>query len=84
MNWVIPFNEPDSLSDQDKFDILLHLYKKKYGFKGLEQLITQYHLDDLKSVIEDGSTESYIITSEEINKVYKMEAAKTNSIFTTG
>jgi pilus assembly protein CpaF len=76
VNWIIPFNEPDSLSDQDKFDILLHLYKKKYGFKGLEQLITQYHLDDLKSVIEDGSTESYIITSEEINKVYKMEAAK--------
>ncbi|MCM3130504.1 ATPase, T2SS/T4P/T4SS family (plasmid) [Paenibacillus urinalis] len=81
INWIIPFNDPKKLSDQDKFDILLHLYKKKFGFKGLEQLISQYQLDELKSEIEDGTTESYIITSEEINKVFKTELANTKLDF---
>ncbi|PAD71341.1 ATPase, T2SS/T4P/T4SS family [Paenibacillus campinasensis] len=76
INWIIPFDETERLTNEDKFDILLHIYKKKYGFSGLEQLINQYRLDELKYVIEDGKTPSYIITSDEIQRIYKLEIAK--------
>jgi len=30
LNYAIPFDNKDKLTPQDKFDILLHMYKKKY------------------------------------------------------
>ncbi|AWP25201.1 MULTISPECIES: Flp pilus assembly complex ATPase component TadA [Paenibacillus] len=75
VNWIIPFNDPSHLTDQDRFDVLLYLYKQKHGFKALSKLIEDYQLDRPKFIIEDGTAESYIITGEEIrdiyNKVYK-------------
>lgn len=71
MNYVIPFDDPDKLSIQDKFEIVMHIYKKKYEYKALPKMIEEYNLDDLKSIIEDGETESYIITEQEIEKIFR-------------
>ena len=35
---VLYFNEPDKLSTQDKFEILLYQQKKQYGRRGFEEL----------------------------------------------
>lgn len=74
INRLIPFEDEDQLTQQDKFDILLHLFKKKHGFQALSKLIDKYKLDDPKKVIEDGTVDSYVITGEEIDSIYVKEA----------
>jgi pilus assembly protein CpaF len=73
INLVIPFDDRKSLTIQDKFEILLYQYKKKFGFDALTKLIENHNLDHLKNVIEEGKTPSYIITSEEIEYVFQKE-----------
>lgn len=73
INKILPFHDEDLLTDQDKFDILLYLYKQEHGFNGLSKLIETYDLARLKKVIENGETPSYIITGEEIREVYHNE-----------
>ncbi|BFH60131.1 ATPase, T2SS/T4P/T4SS family [Paenibacillus azoreducens] len=73
INRVIPFDNPERLSHQDKFDIMLYLYKQKYGFQGLAKWIDKYGLDTPKKVIEDGTVDSYIITGEEIDRIFGKE-----------
>ncbi|MGY3386798.1 pilus assembly protein CpaF [Paenibacillus polymyxa] len=70
INYVMPFDEPENLTVQDKFEILIQLYKKKHKYKALPQMIEEYKLDKLKT-IEDGQTESYIIVEDEILHIYK-------------
>ncbi|MFP4697398.1 MAG: ATPase, T2SS/T4P/T4SS family, partial [Eubacteriales bacterium] len=70
---VIPFNQSNMLTYQDKFEILLYLYKKKYGYDALSELITRYELDTPKKSIEDGKTLSYIITKEEVEYIFDRE-----------
>lgn len=69
---VILFNDPVKLSIQDKFEILLYIYKTKreFGSNALMQIMKEYNLDDLKNIIEDGQ-ESYIITVEEIENIFQ-------------
>ncbi|MBB6020906.1 pilus assembly protein CpaF [Paenibacillus sp. JGP012] len=74
INQLIPFEDEDELTQQDKFDILLHLFKKKHGFQALSKLIDKYQLDQPKKVIEDGTVDSYVITGEEIDSIYVKEA----------
>ncbi|KQY91023.1 pilus assembly protein CpaF [Paenibacillus sp. Root52] len=73
INQVLPFDDEELLGDQDKFEILLYLYKQKHGFDGLSKLIETYDLARLKRVIEKGDTPSYIITGEEIRDIYHKE-----------
>lgn len=70
---VIPFEDEEKLTAQDKFEILLHLFKKNYGYKALAALIDKYGLDKQKRMIENGETPSYIVTEAEINAVYARE-----------
>ncbi|MVO99290.1 ATPase, T2SS/T4P/T4SS family [Paenibacillus lutrae] len=70
---AIPFDTPVLLTPQDQFDILLHTFKRKYGSEGLTRLIEKHKLDTIKYVIEEGSTPSYIITADEIKKIYFKE-----------
>jgi pilus assembly protein CpaF len=51
-----------------KFMILLHHYKKIYGLRGLERLITENELDKLKFSYDDYY---YIITVDDIESLYK-------------
>ncbi|MFX3643267.1 MAG: pilus assembly protein CpaF [Candidatus Pristimantibacillus sp.] len=73
INLIIPFDNRKKLSIQDKFEILLFMYKKKYGFDALTRLILDHNLDELKSEIENGETESYIINEQEISDIFNYE-----------
>ncbi|MDF1616897.1 pilus assembly protein CpaF, partial [Petrocella sp. FN5] len=67
---IMHFGQPNFLSVQDKFEILLYLYKKSYGVLALNQMIVDHNLDHLKYIIENGKTPSYIITSQEIVDIF--------------
>ena len=69
---AIPFDVPSLLTDQDKFDILIYMYKKEFGYEALIQLIKKCNLALLKYV--SGETKpSYVITGEEISDIYEKE-----------
>ena len=66
------FDNPDKLTTNDKFDILLYIFKQQYGYDALGEIIKKYHLDELKCVY--GSTiPSYTITPEEIDDIFEKE-----------
>ncbi len=69
---AIPFDIPSLLTAQDKFDILLYIYKEQFGYEALTEFIKKYNLDTLKYV--DGEAKPrYVITSEEINDIFDQE-----------
>jgi pilus assembly protein CpaF len=68
---VIPFNNNSQLSKQDKFEILLYIYKKQYQYDALTMLIDTYHLTDVKT---DGEFERYVITEQEVDEIYDSES----------
>jgi len=70
INSIICFNTPKDLTVQDKFEILMYHYKKKYGYRSLEIMITENDLDDPKP---DGEGVSYIITADDIEKIFVMK-----------
>jgi len=70
INKIISFDNPRKLTVQDKFEILLYHYRKKYGYRALEKLIMNYHLDSPK-VAEEGI--SYAITKEQIESIFANE-----------
>ena len=69
---AIPFDVPSLLTPQDKFDILIHMYKKDFGYEALTQLIKKYNLAELKYTSGDAKP-SYVITPEEISDIYAKE-----------
>ncbi len=69
---AIPFDIPSLLTDQDKFDILIYMYKKEFGYEALTQIIKKYNLAVLK-YISGESKPSYVITGEEISDIYEKE-----------
>ncbi len=69
---AIPFDIPSLLTAQDKFDVLIYMYKKDFGYEALAQLIRKYNLDALKYVSGDAKP-SYVITAEEISNIYEQE-----------
>ena len=72
VNYAIPFDDFDSLTPQDKFEILLHFYKKEYKAEALTQIITKYNLDMPKYEF-DPEVSSYVITKEEIADIFEKE-----------
>ena len=69
---AIPFDVPSLLTAQDKFDILIYMYQKDYGYEALGELIKKYNLAELKYT--DGDTKpSYVITPEEISDIFEKE-----------
>ena len=69
---AIPFDIPSLLTSQDKFEILLYVYKQQFAYEALSELIKKYNLDELKYV-EGESKPSYVITSQEISAIYERE-----------
>lgn len=69
---VLPFDMPSRLTPHDKFDILLHEYKKSFGYEALTELIKKYNLADLK-YIEGETRPTHVITEEEIEQIYETE-----------
>jgi len=69
---AIKFDNPTQLTVQDKFEILLYIYKQEYHYEALAQLIKKYNLAELKYI--NGETKpSYVITKEEIEEIYDQE-----------
>ncbi len=72
INHAIPFNNFDELTPQDKFEILLHVYKKEFKAEALTQLITKYNLDFPKYEFDE-NVPSYVVTAEEISQIFTNE-----------
>ena len=69
---AIDFDNIEKLTTNDKFDILIYMYKQQYGYDALGEIIKKYRLDELKKVY--GSTiPSYVITPEEIDDIFEKE-----------
>ena len=69
---AIPFDIPSLLTPQDKFDILIYVYKKEFAYEALTEFIKKYNLAVLKYVA--GETKPcYVITAEEISNIYEQE-----------
>ncbi len=69
---AIPFDIPSLLTAQDKFDILIYVYKQQFGYEALTEFIKKYNLAALKYI--SGETKpSYVITAEEIEEIYEKE-----------
>jgi len=69
---AIPFDIPSLLTPQDKFDILIYMYKKEFGYEALAQMIKKYDLATLKYIAGE-SKPSYVITSDEISEIFEKE-----------
>ena len=69
---AIPFDIPSLLTSQDKFDIILYMYKSEFGYEALTEIIKKYNLADLKYIAGE-SKPSYVITPEEIDDIFEKE-----------
>ena len=69
---AIPFDVPSLLTAQDKFDIIIYMYKKDFGYEALTELIKRYNLATLK-YLQGESKPSYVITEDEISDIYEKE-----------
>jgi pilus assembly protein CpaF len=67
INQIIRFDNPEHLTVQDKFEILLHHYKKLHGYRALEALITGNQLD---KPVESPEGISYKVTESDIERIY--------------
>ena len=69
---AIPFDVPSLLTTQDKFDIILYIYKQQFKYEALTQIIKKYDLAKLKYIAGEAKP-SYVITNEEIDDIYEKE-----------
>lgn len=67
---TIYFKDVSKLSVQDKFDILLQVFKVNYGYDALAKIVHQYNLDKLRDS-DDGK--KFFISSSDIEKIYENE-----------
>jgi len=71
INDAIPFDNPFLLTARDKFSVLLHEYKKRYGLDALAVMIESNGLDRPKKISDDDESQGYVITSGEIEELYE-------------
>ena len=74
---AIPYDVPSLLTSQDKFDILLYMFKKDFAYEALTQLIKKYNLATLKYIAGEAKP-CYVITKEEIDDIFEQEALTLN------
>ena len=80
INNAIPFDDFDAMTPQDKFEILMHIYKKTYKMDALTQIITKYNLDFPKYEF-DPEVSSYVITADEISNIFANEVSEDTLTF---
>ena len=69
---AIPFDIPSMLTAQDKFDILIYVYIKEFGYEALTEFIKKYNLAELK-YLEGETKPSYVISGSEIESIFEQE-----------
>jgi len=67
---IIHFSTPESLKPREKFDILMHIYTKKYKEKGFVEMVNEYGLRD-PIYREDGSF-YYEVNTERIDEIFDL------------
>lgn len=67
INNTMHFDNINLITTMDKFDILLYLYKKRFGKDGMSKLIIVNNLD---TPIGEGYTEKYAITREDLDRTF--------------
>ena len=50
---AIPFDIPSLLTAQDKFDILIYIYKQQFGYEALTEFIKKYNMEGQELVLAD-------------------------------
>ena len=70
---IIPFDCPKKLSVQDKFEILILIYKKKYQDDAFKKFIKKYKFDKLRD-FEDNK--SFFISKDDIIDIFDKEDPK--------
>lgn len=70
---ILPFQRRELLTAQDRFDIVLYLYKLRYGADGLTQMIEDYSLDDPKPPKTADGSPVYEITGDDLDRVFFLE-----------
>ncbi|MBP7176898.1 MAG: Flp pilus assembly complex ATPase component TadA [Thermoclostridium sp.] len=67
---IISFDNPDKLTVQDKFEILLYHFKKVHGYRAMETLILENHLD--KPVMTADGV-SFKVTADDIERIFAVK-----------
>ncbi|MCY7487616.1 Flp pilus assembly complex ATPase component TadA [Paenibacillus alvei] len=72
---LLPIERPEQLTSQDKFDLLLFVYKKRHGLDALSRLIEKYGWDERKRMLSaQGEYQLHdVITSEDIDTSFRLE-----------
>ncbi len=69
----LPFNNSVRLNANDKFDIILYSYRKRYGKDAFNQLVERYQLDRARLTTETQGKYYYEIDDKDIEKIYNKE-----------
>ena len=72
INNAINFDDEQTLTPQDRFEILMHEFKKEFKQEALTHIITKYSLD-LPKYEFDNTIPSYVITAKEIEDIFEKE-----------
>ncbi|MBW4840765.1 MAG: CpaF/VirB11 family protein [Paenibacillaceae bacterium] len=70
---ILPFDRRELLTVQDRFDIVLYLYKQRYGAEGLAQMMEDYSLDEPKLPKTVDGSPVYEMTGEDVNRIFFLE-----------
>lgn len=73
---LISFNRPALLTVQDKFDLLLYVYKQRYGYGALDELIRTFKWDELRVLPSEEDELGYVVTSAEVDAAFRLERLK--------
>ena len=72
---LLPIDRPELLTSQDKFDLLLYAFKKRYSFDAFHRLIDKYGWSERKRIpMAQGVHQLHdAITEEDIDAAYRLE-----------
>ena len=67
---IIHFSTPESLKPREKFDILMHIYTKKYQEKGFVEMVYEYGLR--KPIFREDGSFYYEINTDRIDEIFDL------------
>lgn len=67
---IISFEDESKLSKEDRFDIVLYLYKKKYGLDGFYYMMKENNFDQLKGTGTRDDEYHYEVSADDILALY--------------
>jgi pilus assembly protein CpaF len=79
---IIPFSKSGRLTHRDKFDIILHHYKKEYGAQALGHIIVKFKINTLRVIDFEYTPEGeeppkgYYLSKKDIDGIYNITPIK--------